>query len=566
MRFRDLKLGAKQGIGFGVILLVMAGVNAFSLNKMGQLKAEVDEVTHNWLPRVVAIADINLSTANLRLNQLEHAFATQAEHRQEQVASMTSLLDRINRGRDDYEALSDDPVGGQLYTEAEQRLYHRFDAEWEQYQDQSMEILALLGRGRRDEAVGVLAGASRQVFDASSANLNELVRISRSNAFAAAERAELTYMASRRVLEVLFAATILLSVGLAWALVRLVVVPVGKLERAADSVARGDTAVQLEVDSRDEIGNLSRSFNQMTAEIRAQQQELQANNLELRQQSESLSRQKVEIERQNQDLEETLARLRDAQQQLVLKEKMASLGDLVAGVAHEINNPIGAINSIAGTSSLSVQRMGEALEAAQDLEGLRADRRFNRALAALNQGNKTMALAGERIARIVRSLRNFARLDEAELQEADLHEGLDSTLILLDHVLKNRIEVRRDYGALPRVKCYPNQLNQVFMNVISNAAQAIEGKGVIDIETRLQGDEVCVLVRDSGNGISAVDLEKIFNPGFTTKGVGVGTGLGLSISYNIVERHGGRFQVKSQPDEGTSFGILLPLGLKNRPT
>lgn len=566
MRFRDLKLGAKQGIGFGAMLLVMAGVNAFSLTKMGELKAEVDLVTHNWLPRVVALADINLSTANLRLYQLQHAVATEDAHRQEQAAGMVELLDRINANRDAYEALRVDADEGDLYSAAERRLYDRFDAEWEQYQDLSMDILALIERGERDKAVTLLDGAAGRLFDSSSADLEELVRISRNNAFAAAERAEWTYTASRRVLEILFAGTILLSVGMAWALVRLVVVPVGQLERAAAGMTRGENTGQLEIDRADEIGNLSRSFNLMTAEIHRQQAELQANNRELRQQSASLEEQKAEIERQNRDLEEAVVQLRAAQQQLVLKEKMASLGDLVAGVAHEINNPVGAINSVASTAALSVQRVDEAVAGAADLDTLRADRRFGRALTALRQGNQTVALAGERIARIVRSLRNFARLDEAELQEADLHEGLESTLTLLDHVLKGRIEVKRDYGELPRIMCYPNQLNQVFMNVLSNAAQAIDGRGTIGLETRLEGGEVCVRVRDSGGGIAPDDLGKIFNPGFTTKGVGVGTGLGLSISFNIIERHGGRFEVESEPGEGTVFSIFLPLRLEGRGT
>jgi len=161
---------------------------------------------------------------------------------------------------------------------------------------------------------------------------------------------------------------------------------------------------------------------------------------------------------------------------------------------------------------------------------------------------------------VVGSLKNFARVDEAEFKKADLHEGIESTLTIVQYQLKNRIRVEKQYGNIPLVDCHPNRLNQVFMNLLVNAAQAIQGEGTITITTARKGDSVRISISDTGAGIPAENLSKVFDPGFTTKGVGVGTGLGLSICYKIIEEHQGKIDVESG-DKGTTFTITLPLGL-----
>jgi signal transduction histidine kinase len=168
-------------------------------------------------------------------------------------------------------------------------------------------------------------------------------------------------------------------------------------------------------------------------------------------------------------------------------------------------------------------------------------------------------MGSERIDRIIHSLRNFARLDEAEFQEADIHEGIESTLTLLHHKLKDRIRVVKQFGDIPKIQCYPNQLNQVFMNMLTNSYQAIEDGGTITIATSRRGSELVVSIADDGKGIRKEDLNRIFDPGFTTKGVGVGTGLGLSISYNIIKSHSGEIKVESEIGKGTVFTITLPI-------
>lgn len=272
---------------------------------------------------------------------------------------------------------------------------------------------------------------------------------------------------------------------------------------------------------------------------------------------ERLNDQKTELYIQNQQLEAqqqqlliTLDELKEAQTQLVQSEKMASLGLLTAGIAHEINTPLGAINSNTDMIGMLLEKMEETGGMGGESAGL---------LSKMKKANDTNIMAVARIMEIVRTLKNFSRLDQAEFQEADLHQGIESVLLLVQHLLRHNITVTREYGDIPRIECYPNQLNQVFMNIVVNAAQSIEKEGEIKIKTGTRGDSVYVEIADNGRGIPPQNVGRIFDPGFTTKGVGVGTGLGLSICYNIVKKHGGAIEVKSDPGRGSLFRIVLPV-------
>ncbi len=251
--------------------------------------------------------------------------------------------------------------------------------------------------------------------------------------------------------------------------------------------------------------------------------------------------------------------VRESQSQLVQQEKMASLGALVAGIAHEMNTPIGTINSNADTLGRSLVGLRELVNDESCPASVREDKKLGKILGLLEEIARINTLACERIVTIVGTLRNFARLDEAELQVADLHEGLDSTLTLVRHEIKNRITVERQFGEIPKIRCHPNQINQVFMNLLVNAAHAIDGQGAITIRTEAAGDTVRIHISDSGVGIPRENIEKIFDPGFTTKGVGVGTGLGLSICFKIAKDHGGSIGVQSEVGKGTTFTLTLPL-------
>ena len=259
------------------------------------------------------------------------------------------------------------------------------------------------------------------------------------------------------------------------------------------------------------------------------------------------------------NLEKTNHELQEMQAQLIQSEKMASLGLLVAGIAHEINTPIGAVNSMHDTSVRAIQKLKDLVaELNLDEAGkIRAAKVFE----AIDSSNKVIKSGTERVGGIVRRLRSFARLDEAELKTVDIHEGLEDTLTLINHQIKNRIEVIKNYGQLQKISCYPGKLNQVFLNLLNNAHQAIAGKGTISITTSSDESNVYIEIKDTGSGIPRENLSQVFDPGFTTKGVGVGTGLGLSICYQIITDHKGEIKVESREGKGTTFTIVLPNNL-----
>lgn len=240
------------------------------------------------------------------------------------------------------------------------------------------------------------------------------------------------------------------------------------------------------------------------------------------------------------ELKSAMKELKETQIQLINSEKMASLGQLVAGVAHEINTPVASIKSNNGIVSKLLGSIEDA-----DLKEMLTD---------INEIDKE---AVNRISNIVTSLKKFVRLDEAELQEADINKELDLTLELIRHETKNRIEVIRNYGEIPVIKCFPNMLNQVFTNILINACQAIDGKGTISISTEYKDKNLIVKIKDSGKGIPQNQLNKIFSAGFTTKGVGVGTGLGLAICAKIIEKHKGEITVNSEVGKGSEFIITI---------
>ncbi len=241
-----------------------------------------------------------------------------------------------------------------------------------------------------------------------------------------------------------------------------------------------------------------------------------------------------------QELKATLKELKETQIQLINSEKMASLGQLVAGVAHEINTPVASIKSNNAILSKFIPQIQEA-EIAEMMQEI----------------NEIDCEAIQRISNIVSSLKKFVRLDEAELQEADINKEIDLTLDLIRHETKNRIEIEKHYGILPLIKCYPNMLNQVFTNVLVNACQAIEGSGKIEITTEFNDKKLIVKIKDNGKGIPENELSKIFTAGYTTKGVGVGTGLGLAICAKIIEKHNGEILVNSELGHGSEFIITI---------
>lgn len=247
------------------------------------------------------------------------------------------------------------------------------------------------------------------------------------------------------------------------------------------------------------------------------------------------------INQQRDELQIALKELKDTQVQLINSEKMASLGQLIAGVAHEINTPLASINSNNAIIAKLVKKI-------DDEELVQVFKEIN----ALDHE------AVGRISNMVKSLKKFVRLDEADLQDADINKELDLTLDLMRHETKNKIEVIKNYGELPLIKCYPNMLNQVFMNILINACQSIDKSGQITITTEFKSNILTVKIKDNGKGIAADKLDKIFTAGYTTKGVGVGTGLGLAISDKIIRKHNGKITANSTVGVGSEFVITIP--------
>jgi two-component system, NtrC family, sensor kinase len=353
--------------------------------------------------------------------------------------------------------------------------------------------------------------------------------------------------------------------------------PLQQLTAASNQLANGDFAIDLDITRQDELGILASSFNSMASQLKTSFIQLeQANNaLELR------------VEERTTTLQKTLEELRRTQTQMIHSEKMSALGQLVAGMAHEINNPVSFIHGNLTHVQNYAQDLLKFIQLYQyhypnpvaeiqaeakelDLEFIQDD--LPKMLSSIEIGTN-------RIRSIVLSLRNFSRLDEAEFKAVDIHEGIDSALLILQHRLKEQsqrpaIEVIKNYSNLPLVICYPGQLNQVFMNILCNAIDALEDANqqrtptetashpnTIWIHTCLESEkQIKIAIADNGLGVSETTLTRLFDPFFTTKDVGKGSGLGLSISYQIVtELHQGKLDCNSTLGKGAEFVVTLPI-------
>ncbi|WP_026604361.1 ATP-binding protein [Methylomonas sp. 11b] len=291
---------------------------------------------------------------------------------------------------------------------------------------------------------------------------------------------------------------------------------------------------------------------------------------QVRKRTESLQMANTQLLAEKARQEELIGQLEETQMQLLQSEKMASIGQLAAGVAHEINNPIGFVNSNLSTLQEYVDGMLRLLAAYERIEGSLVNEALQNITHLKQEINigylredigdlLAESLDGlQRVRRIVKDLKDFSHVGELEQQSANLESGLDSTLNVVWNEIKYKADVVKEYGGIPEINCIASQLNQVFMNLLINAVQAIEDHGRITLRTAYDEQSVWVEVEDTGKGIKPEQLGKIFDPFFTTKSVGMGTGLGLSLSYGIVKKHNGRIEVKSELGKGTCFRVCLP--------
>ncbi len=328
--------------------------------------------------------------------------------------------------------------------------------------------------------------------------------------------------------------------------------PIRMLEQRANEMARGELEHSVtSAGEGDEVGRLTFAVEDMRRALQEKLRSTEEMNVDLERE---VVRRTADLAKKNKELADALAALTRAQSQLIRAEKMASIGQLVAGIAHEINNPVNAIANTVGP-------LGEAMEVITSKSGSADDAAIDEAASDAAHMMRVIQSGARRTKEIVQALHNYSRTDDERVVDFDLNRGLDDSLELLRHHLKGSVTVARDFGEVGRIRGHAGQLNQVFMNLLTNAAQALSGRdgARILLATQRRGDQVVIAVGDNGPGIPAEIIPKIFDPFFTTKEVGQGSGLGLSIVHGIVERHGGTIEVESQVGQGTTFTVTLPV-------
>jgi len=356
--------------------------------------------------------------------------------------------------------------------------------------------------------------------------------------------------------------------------------PLQQTVKRMRAIGQGDggLALRLPVEGRSEIAELASGFNEMLGHLALRDAELARHREFL---EEEVARRTAELQDSNERLAGEqkavtvlLDEMKETQGQLMQSEKMAAIGQLAAGVAHEINNPIGYVHSNLGTLGGYIKSLIELITAYEQLETAREpsdevpvqirEMKLQMDLAFIKEDLQSLIAETHqginRVAKIVQDLKDFSRVDRQDVwEQADLHKGLDSTINVVWNALKYKCQPQQEYGDRPPLECQPSRLNQVFLNLLVNAAHAIETKGVITLRSGVKDEQVWLEISDTGAGIAPENLQRIFNPFFTTKPVGKGTGLGLSVSYNIIKKHHGHVDVESQLGVGTTFRIWLPL-------
>ncbi len=368
---------------------------------------------------------------------------------------------------------------------------------------------------------------------------------------------------------VLIAALVLTSalvILLTFWVARQISIPLKRLTMGASVIAGGDLSQRVEVSGRDEIGELATKFNEMAESLQERSQALLDLNRRLEEKVQERTR---ELQESHAEAEKAYQELKETQVQLVQSEKMASLGQLVAGIAHEIKNPL---NFIYGNTDFLKQYVAQLRELIEILSGGELDEatrgkaeqfrervNFDFVQEDLDTLVQNFEDGAQRIHAIIGDLRAFSRMDTDTLRPVDIHEPIELALNLIRHEYRDRITIHKEYGEVPKVECHSGKLSQVFMNLLANACQAIRQQGDIWIRSRSHDGVVEVEIQDSGEGIAREHLNKVFEPFFTTKPVGQGTGLGLSISYGIIQQHRGEIRVASEAGRGTTFHITLPI-------
>ena len=543
MRLNTLRLRSKFFLSFGAILAVGTIVAALMLVMLIRSSASYKRVLET--DRRVAELALSIQADKLRISdslrgRLLHPYGDFGEK-------------EINNLRDAYDQLNTSyALTRELAADAE--LLKTLDG----IEEIDRERLSLLEQ-RILKAIESQesAEAERLYFDEySPARQDQAELLDRLQELASARissAAEHTRTQARLVASIaggLTLALIVVGCVLSYYLTRSFERPISSLMRTARKIAAGDLDQTLTLNRQDELGEMAEVLNQMVGNLRT----LNGN-----------------LSKQVQWLRETKDQLAQTQGHLVKQEKMAALGQLVAGVAHELNNPISFVYSNTILLRDSYAELNKLLKFYEGASGMPAEISTHAEKIKKEidyeylSGDITQALTdchegARRVRDIVLNLKTFSRLDDTESQLADITEGIDSTVRILGHLFRpDRVVLHREYAEIPRIECFAGQLSQVWMNLMTNAAQAMNNKGNLWIATGIHDDSIIVRLRDDGPGIPEEILSRIFDPFFTTKPVGEGTGLGLSIVHGIIERHGGTIIAESTIGEGTTFTVELPM-------
>lgn len=590
----DLSIAKKIGYGYAVAIsvavfgisigLIVSGYYERKAQQRLQL-ANVQEHLFNSLQNYVL--ELRLHPQEI-VAVLDNSISLDYEKSKfkNNVKKTSFLLSEINIFIDSYpaELFAKEPVRIKQILDDYERIitsYSRLvESLWQQIDPLNLKLEEI--PRARQEVLTAIAGEDaikiRSDFERLSESLiriTVIARIQQEDAYLRLQEVE-----ARRVQFIIIsmALSVAIAAFLAVRTSRAIARPLEVLTNVAEKVTReSNFHLQATVATKDEVGLLAISFNQLIAWVGEYTQELE------------LAREELEerVETRTYELKEALKHLRNTQSQLIQTEKMSGLGQMVAGVAHEINNPVSFVYGNLNYAWEYSQQLLEIVELYHqhypdppeeikecleevDLDFLKED--LPKVLASMKQG-------ANRIATIVKSLRTFSRLDESEFKEADINEGIESTLTILEHRLKFKqdssgIKLIKEYGKIPLINCFAGQLNQVFLNIIANAIDAIDeydrgrtlkeikaGPSTITITTQvINNDWISIAIADNGPGIAEEVRAKLFDPFFTTKPVGKGTGLGLSISYHIVvEKHRGQIECHSSVGEGTKFLVLIPI-------
>lgn len=441
---------------------------------------------------------------------------------------------------------------------------------WQQIAPSSLKLEEV--KDAQQQVLDLIRGDKAVKIDVKFERLSESLSLTTQIAKAEQQQAYINFNIAEQLRLQIIVVSMLVSVATAIFLAictsRAIAIPLQAVTSIAKNITQqANFNLQAPVTTEDEVGTLAKSINQLVKWVAEYTDELE------------LARQTLEerVQERTEELTEALHKLKHTQTQLIQTEKMSSLGQMVGGVAHEINNPINFIYGnlehanqyiidLVNLVRLYQQEYPQPTEIiAEEIEAIELDFIAEDLLKML----ESMKIGSDRIRQIVLSLRNFSRLDEAQMKLVDIHEGIDNTLLILNSRLKGKIEVIKNYGQLPEIECYPAQLNQVFMNILVNAIDALEegeeknslkGKSSqILIQTqKLESGNIMVRICDNGPGISPAIQSKLFDPFFTTKEPGKGTGIGLAICYQIIEKHHGKIEAISSPGTGAEFVIVLP--------